>query len=211
MARRMVRSGAAAFAASAAASFAIFLAMPSVAQAQFVLRPPGLLLPGPIVAYGSPFAIPYRHAPLPPAEIVAILAGEHDFRRIGRPYFAGDVYLVDGVDDAGTVVRAHVHAYSGRLLQVEVLQRQRLARLPARPESQRAIPFPPRRPATIAPGVKASEPASAPVLSPSLSSPIVPLSREPRIVDPAQTRGLDEPDRTPPLASPGRAATPDPG
>lgn len=211
MARRMVRSGAAAFAASAAASFAIFLAMPSVAQAQFVLRPPGLLLPGPIVAYGSPFAIPYRHAPLPPAEIVAILAGEHDFRRIGRPYFAGDVYLVDGVDDAGTVVRAHVHAYSGRLLQVEVLQRQRLARLPATPETQRAIPFPPRRPATIAPGVKASEPASAPVLSPSLSSPIVPLSREPRIVDPAQTRGLDEPDRTPPLASPGRAATSDPG
>jgi hypothetical protein len=207
----MVRSGAAAFAASAAASFAIFLAMPSVAQAQFVLRPPGLLLPGPIVAYGSPFAIPYRHAPLPPAEIVAILAGEHDFRRIGRPYFAGDVYLVDGVDDAGTVVRAHVHAYSGRLLQVEVLQRQRLARLPATPETQRAIPFPPRRPATIAPGVKASEPASAPVLSPSLSSPIVPLSREPRIVDPAQTRGLDEPDRTPPLASPGRAATSDPG
>jgi len=211
MACRMVRSGAAAFAASAAASFAIFLAMPSPAQAQFVLRPPGLLLPGPIVAYGSPFAIAYRHAPLPPAEIVAILAGEHDFRRIGRPYFAGDVYLVDGVDDAGTVVRAHVHAYSGRLLQVEVLQRQRLARLPATPETQRAIPFPPRRPVTIAPGVKASEPASAPVLSPSLSSPIVPLSREPRIVDPAQTRGLDEPDRTPPLASPGRAATSDPG
>ena len=211
MACRMVRSGAAAFAASAAASFAILLAIPSPAQAQFVLRPPGLLLPGPIVAYGSPFAILYRQAPLPPAEIVAILAEEHHFRRIGRPYFAGDVYLVDGVDDARAVVRAHVHAYSGRLLQVEVLQRQRLARLPARPESQRAIPFPPRRPATIAPGVKASEPASAPVLSPSLSSPVVPLSREPRIVDPAQTRGLDEPDRTPPLASPGRTASPDPG
>jgi hypothetical protein len=129
----MVRSGAATFAASAVASFAIFLAMPSAAQAQFVLRPPGLLLPGSIVAYGSPFAIPYRHAPLPPAEIIAILAEEHHFRRTGRPYFAGDVYLVDGVDDAGTVVTAHVHAYGGRLLQVEVLQRQRLARLPSTP------------------------------------------------------------------------------
>ncbi len=211
MVRRMVRSGAAAFVASAAVSLATLLAMPSQAQAQFVLRPPGLLLPGPVVAYGSPFAIPYRHAPLPPAEIVAILAEEHHFRRIGRPYFAGDVYLVDGVDDAGAVVRAHVHAYSGRLLQVEVLQRQRLARLPATPETQRAIPLPPRRPAAIAPGVKASEPASTPALSPALSSPVVPLSREPRIVDPAQTRGLDEPDRTPPLASPGRTASPDPG
>jgi len=140
MARRMVRSGAATFAASAAASFAIFPAMPSAAQAQFVLRPPGLLLPGPIVAYGSPFAIPYRHAPLPPAQIVAILAGEHHFRRIGRPYFAGDVYLVDGVDDAGTVVRAHVNAYGARLLQVEVLQRQRLARLPYTPALHACLP-----------------------------------------------------------------------
>jgi hypothetical protein len=35
-------------------------------------------------------------------------------------------------------------ADKGRLLQVDMLQRQRLARLPATPETPRAIPFPPR-------------------------------------------------------------------
>jgi hypothetical protein len=45
--------------------------------------------------------MPYRHAPLPPADIVEILAEEYHFRRVARPQFAGGVYLVDGVDDAG--------------------------------------------------------------------------------------------------------------
>ncbi len=213
MGRRMVKSGAPVFVArlSLAASVAICLAIPSQAQAQFILRPPGLLLPGPAVAYGLPFTMPYRHAPLPPADIVEILAEEYHFRRVARPQFAGGVYLVDGVDDAGSAVRAHVSAYNGRLLQVDVLQHQRLARLPATPETQRAIPFPPRRPAIATPGATSTGPAAAPALSPSLSSPIVPLSREPRIVDPAQTRGLDEPDRNPPLATPDRTASSDPG
>jgi hypothetical protein len=222
----MVRPGLAVVAVSLslAACLVIVPSAPALAQVPFILRPPGLLLPGflppgPVLAYGSPFAMPRHHAPLPPAEIVAILLEEYQFRRVGRPQFAGGVYLVEGVDDAGAVVRAHVHAHSGRLLQVELLQRQRLARLPATPEPQRAIPFPPRRPVATPPGVTSTgpvaqpslQPSLQPALSPALTSPVVPLSREPRIVDPAQTRGLDEPDRTPPLAAPGRTASPDPG
>lgn len=123
----------------------------------------GLVAPTPVSAqtiyrfgpYFDPFDEPrsfFRRArPLSPAAIVDILSYEYGFRRIGRPRFDGELYVVDGVSQAGASVRAYVDAFGGRLIDLDVLRgppRQmqpreappRSARLPERPDPERVRP-----------------------------------------------------------------------
>lgn len=172
-----------------------------------------------------------RPVPLPPDEISDIMVEDHRYRRVGRPQFAGHIYVVDGVDRTGAVVRSYVDAFNGRLIDVDVLQlapRQaapgrRIARLPDGGETPRALPTPPRRPtearpsrpepgpaprqaARTPPAAPAAPPATAPAVTAPSSSPIVPLSREPRVVNPAEVRLQDEADKAPPMARPSQPA-----
>ncbi len=204
----------------------------------------GCLLTAPAVAqvfyrpgpFAPPFAAPYpgpvgpgvyvygpRAAPLPPTDISDILFDDYRFRQVGRPQFAGRVYVVDGVDRAGAIVRVYMDAFSGRLVDVDILSparpapRERHARLPAEPNGGRALPSPPRRPAeTRLPEVKppaggggapsvpqprsAARPPEAPAANPPAGAPqVVPMERQIRPVDPAQTRVPADVDRAPPL------------
>jgi hypothetical protein len=180
-----------------------------------------------------------RPAPLPPREIAGILADDYRYRRVGQPQFAGHMYVVDGIDRTGSVVRSYVDAFNGRLIDVDVLQsapRQagpgtRIARLPDAEDKPRALPTPPRRPSEARPDARpdarpaprqaARPPATAPVAPPPaapLAAPpdiaqpsIVPLSREPRVVNPAEVRVPDEIDNAPPMARPSARAQDGPG
>lgn len=181
--------------------------------------------------YGNTYPRPpayVRTAPLPPGEIIDVLADDHRYRRVGQPQFAGHIYVVDGIDRTGAVVRAYVDAFNGRLIDVDLLRapaRQvgpgpRIARLPEHDEKPRAAPMPPRRPSEARPSgpetrpdmrpsqrQAARPPASATpsdVARPS-ASPIIPLSREPRVVNPAEVRLPDEADKPPPMARPAPA------
>jgi hypothetical protein len=179
-----------------------------------------------------------RRAPLPPDEIVDILAETYRYRRIGQPQFADHMYVVDGVDRTGAVVRSYVDAFTGRLIDVDLLQSAvrpnshggvgpgpRLARVPDEVERPRAVPSPPRRPAEMLPSRGVLPPAERAVpvprqaarpspaspdgaTPPAVSGPlsIVPLSREPRVVNPAEVRLPEEADKTPPLARPAPSA-----
>ncbi|MCX7323893.1 MAG: hypothetical protein NTZ14_05535 [Hyphomicrobiales bacterium] len=204
----------------------------------------GCLLTAPAVAqvfyrpgpFAPPFAAPYpgpvgpgvylygpRAAPLPPTDISDILFDDYRFRQVGRPQFAGRVYVVDGIDRAGAIVRVYMDAFSGRLIDVDILSparpapRERHARLPTGPDGVHAVPSPPRRPAeTRLPEVKppagggapsapqprsAARPPEAPAANPSTGAPqVVPMERQVRRVDPAETRVPPDADRAPPLA-----------
>jgi hypothetical protein len=195
--------------------------------------------------YGDPYARPpvyVRPAPLPPGDIIDIMADNHRYRRVGQPQFAGHMYVVDGIDRHGAVVRSYVDAFNGRLIDVDVLQpaqRQmgpgpRIARLPEPDERPRATPSPPRRPADArpsdirppergaqpdtrpAPRQAARPPAATPAAPEAAlpttttrpsASPVVPLSREPRVVNPAEVRVPDEVDKAPPMARPAAPAS----
>lgn len=224
------------------------LAVPAAAQVFYRPGPfpppfatpyPGPIGPG-VYAYGP------RAAPLPPTDISDILLDDYRFRQVGRPQFAGRVYVVDGVDRAGAVVRVYMDAFSGRLVDVDILSparpapRERHARLPAEPDGPRAVPSPPRRPAdTRLPEVKplaggggapsapqprhAARPPEA-AAPPAAGAPsVVPMERQTRPVDPAETRVPADVDKVPPLAratppaapvteapaAPGASAAPD--
>ncbi|MGL4439270.1 MAG: hypothetical protein ACRCUE_08370 [Bosea sp. (in: a-proteobacteria)] len=188
--------------------------------------------------FGDPYARPpayVRPAPLPPGDIIDIMADDHRYRRIGQPQFAGHMYVVEGIDRHGRAVRSFVDAYNGRLIDVDVLApgtRQigpgpRIARLPETDGNPRVSPKPPRRPSDAQPSARGTQPearpprqaARPPAATPAApdaalpttttrpsATPVVPLAREPRVVNPAEVRLPDEPDRVPPMARPGPPA-----
>ena len=230
-----IRPGTSHLAVAALGALALLISQP--ADAQVFYRYGSGFGPGFAPDFGvRPMRI--APAPLPPDDIIDILHEDYGFRRVGRPQFAGRVYVVDGVDRRGAVVRAYVDATLGRLIEVDILRGatarppgQRLpgpnlARLPDDQEPQRLAPMPPRRPietrpaetrspdtrqprqaarpVEAAPG-SATRPLVESVAPPSAPTTIVPLAREPRIVNPAEVRVPNEADRAPPLARPPAA------
>lgn len=172
-----------------------------------------------------------RPAPLPPGVIVELLVNDHRFRRVNRPQFAGHLYVVEGVDRTGAIVRAYVDPYDGRLIDLDLLRPaprrgDGYARLPAEPERQgpgrlapgrlapeQLSPAPQRRqpearpapPARPEPRNAARPPAPAPSVVPPAVTPRPAPERPaaaPSGVDPAQTRLPTAPDRAPPLTRP---------
>lgn len=167
-----------------------------------------------------------RAVPLYPGDISDILSEDFQFRRVGRPRFGGRIYTVDGIDRVGASVRVYMDAFDGRLIDVEILRPaardnapgRRDARLPDASAPNAITPLPPRRPATSKPSeaipdAKPPEPRQAarpspdaPVgakaVAPTLPTPVVPLTRTPRVVDPNDVRLPGEADRSPPLARP---------
>lgn len=199
------------------------LAGPALAQ---VFYRPGPFLPPNVVPFPGPGLYAYAPpvAPMPPSDVSDILLDDFRFRQVGRPRFTGRAYVVDGVDRAGASVRVYMDAFSGRLVDVDILSpaparpglRERQARLSPDADAPRPVPSPPRRPAESAlPGAK--PPSSGAVVSPDQprsaarppetpalraappAPPAVPTDRDVRRVDPAETRVPDEVDKPPPL------------
>jgi len=175
---------------------------------------------------------PRRVAPIPPRAIGRISAQELGLREVQRTVRRGSVLVVDGLATNGSRQRLVIDRFSGELLDRIVLQPPpRVVRLDPREEERPApkklTPRPPERPAALKPAqppAEASAPATAAPPSPAApKSDAVPAKPaavpnvapkdigKPKLVNPQDVRGAEEPDRTPPLAraQPGAIPTPD--
>jgi hypothetical protein len=162
----------------------------------------------------EPYYDPYGRAPfrpfipprpLSPGVIADILIEDYGFRRVGRPRFTGEAYVVEGVDRAGVSVRAEVDAFDGRII---ALERRRAAPDRVRPRD----PGPERRPdhARPRPG-EADPPPARPRQqpgAPGLRGPEPPVPG--RAAPPATAPDTRGPARQAPAPAPSTAPAPAP-
>ncbi|MBA4224898.1 MAG: hypothetical protein C0458_29615 [Methylobacterium sp.] len=175
---------------------------------------------------------PRRVAPIPPRAVGRISAQELGLREVQRTVHRGSVLVVDGLATNGSRQRLVIDRFSGELLDRIVLQPPpRVVRLDPREEERPApkklTPRPPERPAALKPAqppAEASAPATAAPPSPAAPKPdAIPAKPaavpsvapkdigKPKLVNPQDVRGAEEPDRLPPLARahPSGIPTPD--
>jgi resuscitation-promoting factor RpfA len=163
---------------------------------------------------------PRRAAPIPPRAVERIAVQEFGLREVQRTVRTRSAIVVDGVTANGSRVRLLIDRFSGELIDRIVLQPpQRTVRLDPREEERPApkklIPRPPERPAALKPAqppAEANAPATAVPPSPAVpkpdAAPVKPAAvpsvvkdiGKPKLVNPQDVRGSDEPDRLPPLA-----------
>lgn len=163
---------------------------------------------------------PRRAAPIPPRAIERIAVQEFGLREVQRTVRTRSAIVVDGLAANGSRVRLILDRFSGALIDRIVLQPPRTVRLDPREEERPApkklTPRPPERPAVLKPPqppAEASAPATAAPPSPAAPKPEAPAAKpaavpsvapsdigKPKLVNPQDVRGADEPDRLPPLA-----------
>jgi len=132
----------------------------------------------------------------------------------------GSALIVDGLAANGSRVRLVIDRFNGELIDRIVLQPPRTVRLDPRederPAPKKLTPRPPERPAALKPAqppAEASAPATVAPPSPAAPKPDAPAAKpaavpsvapsdigKPKLVNPQDVRGADEPDRLPPLA-----------
>lgn len=175
---------------------------------------------------------PRRVVPVPPRAVGRISARELGLREVQRTVRRGSVLVVDGLATNGARVRLVIDRFNGELIDRIVLQPPpRVVRLDPREEERPApkklTPRPPERPAALKPAqppAAASAPATAAPPSPAAPKPDAAPAKpaavpsvapkdigKPKLVNPQDVRGAEEPDRTPPLAraQPSIIPTPD--
>ncbi|CAD5279357.1 conserved exported hypothetical protein [Bosea sp. 62] len=174
---------------------------------------------------------PRRAAPIPPRAVGRIAAQEFGLREVQRTVRTGSAIVVDGLAANGSRVRLIIDRFNGELIDRIVLQPPRVVRLDPREEERPApkklTPRPPERPAALKPAqppAEASAPATVVPPSPAAPKPDVPTTKpaavpsvapsdigKPKLVNPQDVRGAEEPDRLPPLARahPSGIPTPD--
>lgn len=175
---------------------------------------------------------PARPAPIPPRAVERIAVQEFGLREVQRTMRTRSAIVVDGVAANGARVRLIIDRFNGELIDRIVLQPPpRTVRLDPREEERPApkklTPRPPERPAVLKPAqppAEASAPATTVPPSPAAPKPDAPAAKpaavpsvapgdigKPKLVNPQDVRGADEPDRTPPLAraNPSGIPTPD--
>lgn len=175
---------------------------------------------------------PLRPAPIPPRALGRGAAREFGLREVQRTVRTRSAVVVDGVAANGARVRLVIDRFNGELIDRIVLQPPpRAVRLDPREEERPApkklTPRPPERPSALTPALppaQASAPATVAPPSPAApksdAAPAKPAATpaiaprdigKPKLVDPQDVRGTDEPDRLPPLARarPGGIPTPD--
>lgn len=161
---------------------------------------------------------PARPAPIPPRAVERIAIQEFGLREVQRTVRTRSAIVVDGVTANGSRVRLVIDRFNGDLIDRIVLQPpQRTVRLDPREEERPApkklTPRPPERPAALKPPAEASAPATVVPPSPAAPKPDAPAAKpaavpsvapsdigKPKLVNPQDVRGADEPDRLPPLA-----------
>jgi len=164
---------------------------------------------------------PRRAAPTPPRAVGRIAVQEFGLREVQRTVRTGSAIVVDGLASNGSRVRLVIDRFNGELLDRIVLQPPpRVVRLDPREEERPApkklTPRPPERPAALKPAqppAEASAPATTAPPSPAAAKPDAPTAKpaavpsvapsdigKPKLVNPQDVRGAEEPDRTPPLA-----------
>lgn len=164
---------------------------------------------------------PRRAAPIPPRAVGRIAVQEFGLREVQRTVRTGSAIVVDGLAANGSRVRLIIDRFNGELIDRIVLQPQpRTVRLDPREEERPApkklTPRPPERPAALKPPqppAEASAPATVPPPSPAAPKPDAPAVKpatvpavapsdigKPKLVNPQDVRGAEEPDRLPPLA-----------
>lgn len=174
---------------------------------------------------------PRRVSPIPPRGIERIAVQEFGLREVQRTVRTRSAIVVDGVAANGSRVRLIIDRFNGELIDRIVLQPPRTVRLDPREEERQApkklTPRPPERPAALKPTqppAEASAPATVAPPSPAAPKPDAPSAKpaavpsvapsdigKPKLVNPQDVRGADEPDRLPPLARahPSGIPTPD--
>ncbi|MCV9936247.1 hypothetical protein OIU35_07715 [Boseaceae bacterium BT-24-1] len=174
---------------------------------------------------------PHRAAPIPPRALERGAAREFGLREVQRTVRTRSAVIVDGLAANGSRVRLVIDRFNGELIDRIVLQPPRTVRLDPREEERPApkklTPRPPERPAVLKPAqppAEANAPATAVPPSPAAPKPDVPAAKpaavpavapkdigKPKLVNPQDVRGADEPDRLPPLARahPSGIPTPD--
>lgn len=164
---------------------------------------------------------PRRARPVPPRAIERTAIQEFGLREVQRTIRTGSAIIVDGVAANGSRLRLIIDRFSGELIDRVVLQAPpRAVRLDPReeerPVQKKLTPRPPERPAAlkpVLPPAEASAPATAVPASPAAPKPETPAAKpaavppvaardigRPKLVNPQDVRGADEPDRPPPLA-----------
>jgi hypothetical protein len=175
---------------------------------------------------------PRRAAPIPPRALERGAAQEYGLREVQRTVRTRSAVIVDGLAANGARVRLVIDRFNGDLIDRIVLQPPpRAARLDPReeerPASKKLAPRPPERPAAMKPAqppAEANAPATAVPPSPAAPKPDAAPAKpaavpsvapseigKPKLVNPQDVRGADEPDRLPPLARahPSGIPTPD--
>ncbi|AZO80232.1 MULTISPECIES: hypothetical protein [unclassified Bosea (in: a-proteobacteria)] len=176
--------------------------------------------------------VPRRAAPIPPRALERGAAQEFGLREVQRTVRTRSAVIVDGLAANGSRVRLVIDRFNGELIDRIVLQPPpRTVRLDPREEDRPApkklTPRPPERPAVLKPAqppAEASAPATVVPPSPAAPKPDAPAAKptavpsvapsdigKPKLVNPQDVRGADEPDRLPPLARahPSGIPTPD--
>jgi len=175
--------------------------------------------------------VPRRAAPVPPRALERGAAQEFGLREVQRTVRTRSAIIVDGLAANGSRVRLIIDRFNGELIDRIVLQPPRTVRLDPREEERPApkklTPRPPERPAVLKPAqppAEASAPATAAPPSPAAPKPDAAPTKpvavpavapkvigKPKLVNPQDVRGADEPDRLPPLARahPSGIPTPD--
>lgn len=166
---------------------------------------------------------PRRAAPIPPRAVERIAVREFGLREVQRTVRTRSAVVVDGVTANGSRVRLVIDRFNGGLIDRIVLQPPpRTVRLDPREEDRPApkklipLPRPPERPAGLKPAqppAEASAPATTAPPSSATPRPDAPAAKpaavpsvapsdigKPKLVNPQDVRGADEPDRLPPLA-----------
>lgn len=173
--------------------------------------------------YGSRYDYaPRRAAPIPPRALEQIAVREFGLREVQRTVRTPSAVVIDGLTANGGRVRLLFDRYNGELIDRIVLQPapSRTVRLDPREEERPApkklTPRPPERPAALKPAqppAEANAPATAAPPSPAAPKPDAAPAKpapvptvapkdigKPKLVNPQDVRGADEPDRLPPLA-----------
>lgn len=176
--------------------------------------------------------VPARPAPIPPRAVERIAVQEFGLREVQRTVRTRSAIVVDGLAANGSRLRLIIDRFNGELIDRIVLQPPpRTVRLDPREEERPApkklTPRPPERPAALKPAqppAEASAPATVAPPSPAApkpdAAPAKPIAvpavapkdiGKPKLVNPQDVRGADEPDRQPPLARahPSGIPTPD--
>jgi hypothetical protein len=164
---------------------------------------------------------PRRAAPMPPRAVERTAVQEFGLREVQRTVRTRSAIVVDGLAANGSRVRLVIDRFNGELIDRIVLQPPpRTVRLDPReeerPAQKKLTPRPPERPAALKPPqppAEASAPATTVPPSPAAPKPDAPAAKpaavpsvapsdigKPKLVNPQDVRGTDEPDRLPPLA-----------